>query len=657
MENNINNENNIKNNKDVDINSTAENNHESLNTDDEILDAHENENTVVEDVDSCEDTITSDNTIACEDTITSDDTNNNDSLDKENNDSIKGKNGLFKAIAIVLIIGLLGGAVGGGSIYYVIKKQLNELSNRTVIANPQTFSTDSEALSASEAFEKVAPAVAIVSVSGVIDYSGIIPKETSGIGSGFIINEEGYILTNYHVIKGAKEVVVTLSDGTDANAKVVNYDENQDVAMLKISDDNIKVPAVVELGNSDALKPGEQVIAIGSPLSKEFGQTVTAGIVSATNRTVKTSSGVELNLIQTDTAINPGNSGGPLVNTKGEVVGINNMKLASDTIEGIGFSIPINSIKDRIDSLSKPILNLGISVREINSELGKQYNMDEGLYIVQVTEFSPAEKAGLKAGDVILKVDGNEITEPNLDKTIATIRGEKGQEVTLTVLREGSEYLDISIVRDEIKVVSVKGEIIDGNIGYIQISSFDEDVAKDFKNKIVELKSQGMKGMILDLRGNPGGSLSEAVNVASQFIPKGKVVTYTIDKYDKKQEAKSVGGEAEGMPLVILIDGGSASASEVVTGALRDYEAGTIIGTTSFGKGIVQQLIEFKDGNGGLKVTTSKYYTPNGENIHKIGIKPDIEVEIPKDILEKEYDRSIDPQFNKGLEVIKEKIK
>ena len=447
MENNINNENNnennIKNNKDVDINSTAENNHESLNTDDEILDAHENENTVVEDentsvedVDSCEDTITSDNTIACEDTITSDDTNNNDSLDKENNDSIKGKNGLFKAIAIVLIIGLLGGAVGGGSIYYVMKKQLNELSNRTVIANPQTFSTDSEALSASEAFEKVAPAVAIVSVSGVIDYSGIIPKETSGIGSGFIINEEGYILTNYHVIKGAKEVVVTLSDGTDANAKVVNYDENQDVAMLKISDDNIKVPAVVELGNSDALKPGEQVIAIGSPLSKEFGQTVTAGIVSATNRAVQTSSGVELNLIKTDAAINPGNSGGPLVNTKGEVVGINNMKIASDEVEGIGFSIPINSIKDRIEALSKPILNLGISIREINSELGKQYNMDEGLYIVQVTEFSPAEKAGLQGGDLIIKFDGKRIKTFEELKTIRDSKQE-GDTVSVEVVRNG----------------------------------------------------------------------------------------------------------------------------------------------------------------------------------------------------------------------------
>ena len=317
-----------------------------------------------------------------------------------------------------------------------MKKQLNELSNRTVIANPQTFSTDSEALSASEAFEKVAPAVAIVSVSGVIDYSGIIPKETSGIGSGFIINEEGYILTNYHVIKGAKEVVVTLSDGTDANAKVVNYDENQDVAMLKISDDNIKVPAVVELGNSDALKPGEQVIAIGSPLSKEFGQTVTAGIVSATNRAVQTSSGVELNLIQTDAAINPGNSGGPLVNTKGEVVGINNMKIASDEVEGIGFSIPINSIKDRIEALSKPILNLGISIREINSELGKQYNMDEGLYIVQVTEFSPAEKAGLQGGDLIIKFDGKRIKTFEELKTIRDSKQE-GDTVSVEVVRNG----------------------------------------------------------------------------------------------------------------------------------------------------------------------------------------------------------------------------
>ena len=356
--------------------------------------------------------------------------------DISNKPKKKRKKGTFKIIALVLIAGLLGGAIGGGSTYYLMKSYINESSNKVITPNPQTFSTNSEALTASEAFDKVAPAVVIVSVSGVIDYSGIIPKETEGIGSGFIINEEGYILTNYHVIEGAKEVVVTLSDGRDVKAMVINYDQNQDIAMLKISDDSVEVPAVVELGDSDALKPGEQVIAIGSPLSKEFGQTVTAGIVSATNRTVETSSGVQLNLIQTDAAINPGNSGGPLVNTKGEVIGINNMKIASDEVEGIGFSIPINSIKDRIESLSKPILNLGISVREINSTLGKQYNMEEGLYIVQVTEFSPAEKSGLQGGDLIVKFDGKRIKTFDELKAIRDTKQE-GDVVTVEVVRNG----------------------------------------------------------------------------------------------------------------------------------------------------------------------------------------------------------------------------
>lgn len=281
---------------------------------------------------------------------------------------------------------------------------------------------------------------------------------------------------------------------------------------------------------------------------------------------------------------------------------------------------------------------------------------DNKIIVVSPIEGSPAEKAGLKSGDIILKVDDTEITEPNLDKTVSMIKGEQGKPVTLTVERDGSKK-EITIIRDEIKMISVKGELIDGNIGYIQISSFDENVSDDFKSKIVELKNQGMKGMILDLRGNPGGFLGEAVKVASQFISKGEVITYTIDKYGNKQESKSIGGEAQGMPLTILIDGGSASASEVVTGALRDYKAGTIIGTTSFGKGIVQQLIEFTDGNGGLKVTTSKYYTPNGENIHKIGITPDIEVSLPEELKTQEYTRDLDSQFNKALEVIKEKLK
>ena len=350
------------------------------------------------------------------------------------NKSKKRKKGTMKFIATALIAGIISGSVSGGGVYYLMRN--SSLNNKVVSQNPQTFSTSDEALSVSEAFDKVAPAVVIVSVSGVIDYSGIIPQETEGIGSGFIINEEGYILTNYHVIKGAQEVSVTLSDGTEAKAKVVNYDENQDVAMIKINDENVKVPAVVELGDSDALRPGEEVLAIGTPLSKDFNQTVTSGIISAVSRNVQTSSGVTLNLLQTDAAINPGNSGGPLVNTKGEVIGINTMKIASDEVEGIGFSIPINEIKDRIEALSKPILNLGISIREVTEDLAKQYKMEEGLYIVNVTEFSPAEKAGLKGGDVIVKFDGKRIKTFDELKEIRDTKNE-GDIVSVEVIRDG----------------------------------------------------------------------------------------------------------------------------------------------------------------------------------------------------------------------------
>ncbi|MBX7316489.1 S41 family peptidase [Clostridium chauvoei] len=290
--------------------------------------------------------------------------------------------------------------------------------------------------------------------------------------------------------------------------------------------------------------------------------------------------------------------------------------------------------------------------------IGAQLGIKDGnVTIVAPLEGSPAEKAGLKTGDVILKVDDKDVQEASVEKTISMIKGEQGNPVKLTLSRSNGEPFEVTIVRDVVKMIAVKGEMLDDSIGYIQISSFDENVAEEFKNKLVELKDKGMKGVILDLRGNTGGFLGESVKVASQFIPKGKTITYTIDKYDNKIESKSIGGEADGMPLVVLIDGGSASASEVVTGALRDYGVATTVGQNSFGKGVVQQLIELKGGKGGLKVTTSKYYTPNGENIHKIGIKPDEEVEIPEDLLKQPYNRNNDPQFKKALEVIKEKMK
>ena len=347
---------------------------------------------------------------------------------------VKKKRGFNKTIAAVIVCTLCSGFIGSGVTYLALKDNLKE--TKTINVNPSKFDTKSEALSATEAYNKVAPAAVVVSTKSVTQGYFMHTQEVEGIGSGFIINEEGYILTNYHVVKGAQEISVTLSNDVTTTAQIVNYDENQDVAMIKITDESVKIPATVELGDSDSLQPGEEVIAIGTPLSTELSSTVTKGIISATSRSVAVESGVTMNLIQTDAAINAGNSGGPLVNTKGEVVGINSSKISGEAVEGIGFSIPINDIKDKIESLSKPILNLGISVRTIDEALSKQLNMEQGLYVVEVTEFSSAEKAGLKAGDIIVKADGNRIT--TFDEFKAVKNGkEEGDEISLEVIRNG----------------------------------------------------------------------------------------------------------------------------------------------------------------------------------------------------------------------------
>lgn len=361
--------------------------------------------------------------------------NNNDTYNfQEPHVKTKKKRGFNKTIAGVIVCTLCSGFIGSGVTYLALKNNLTQ--TKTINVNPSKFDTKSEALSATEAYNKVAPAAVVVSTKSVTQGYFMQTQEVEGIGSGFIINEEGYILTNYHVIQGAQEISVTLSNDVTTTAQVVNYDENQDVAMIKITDENVEIPATVELGDSDALQPGEEVIAIGTPLSTELSSTVTKGIISATSRSVAVESGVTMNLIQTDAAINAGNSGGPLVNTKGEVVGINSSKISGEAVEGIGFSIPINDIKDKIESLSKPILNLGISVRTIDEALSKQLNMEQGLYVVEVTEFSSAEKAGLKAGDIIFKADGNRIT--TFDEFKAVKNGkEEGDEISLEVIRNG----------------------------------------------------------------------------------------------------------------------------------------------------------------------------------------------------------------------------
>ena len=294
--------------------------------------------------------------------------------------------------------------------------------------------------------------------------------------------------------------------------------------------------------------------------------------------------------------------------------------------------------------------------------LGIQVGVKEDKIVVVATfENSPAEKVGILSGDIIENVNGTKVEGKDLEKAVKTMKGEKGEAVELTLSRENKGSFNVKAVRDEIEMITVKKEMIDSQVGYIQVTMFDENTSSNFENAIKDLNSKGMKSLIVDLRENPGGLLDQTVNMCSQFIPKNKNIVYTEDKNGNRKDYNSVGGIAEGLPLTILIDEGSASASEIFTGAIKDYKLGTLVGTKTFGKGVVQTTFYrdrdgFRDGTA-LKVTISKYYTPNGQNIHGIGIEPDILVEYPEELKGKAYDKSVDPQFEEALEVAKEKIK
>ncbi|WP_426349658.1 S1C family serine protease [Alloiococcus sp. CFN-8] len=350
----------------------------------------------------------------------------------------KKKRRIFPYIVIALLFSLFGGMTGS---YIVLnyagslKKDVN-ISQGMYLSYP-TFRGNDEGLSVTETVAKVAPAVVGVTTKSSIDY-GYSTDYQEGIGTGFIINEEGYILTNYHVIQNVTEVNVIFFSGEDAEAKIVNYDEDQDLALLKLVN-TVKVPGVVELGDSSHLQVGEEVIAIGNPLGIEFLGTVTTGVISALGREISIE-GRSIEYLQTDAAINPGNSGGPLVNSRGQVIGINTAKIRMEGVEGIGFSIPINNAKDRLEALAKPQLLLGISAQDINDEIAVRSNLPEGEYVlvVEVIKNSPAEEAGILPGDRIISFDGNRI------KTVDDINKLKdkynsGDKVILTIIRDNKE--------------------------------------------------------------------------------------------------------------------------------------------------------------------------------------------------------------------------
>lgn len=267
-----------------------------------------------------------------------------------------------------------------------------------------------------------------------------------------------------------------------------------------------------------------------------------------------------------------------------------------------------------------------------------------------VIENTPAQEAGLLENDIIYQIDGELAQGFDLSEIVSRIKGEEGTTVHLTLYREGEEdYLEVDVVRKQIESPTVKYEMLNDQIGYIQITEFDDVTVDQFAEALAVIKGSGAAGLILDLRSNPGGSLSAVVDIARQILPKGLIV-YTEDRSGEKVEYTCKGDNELKMPLVVLVNGNSASASEILAGAIKDYGIGTLVGTTTFGKGIVQRILPLTDGTA-LKLTVSAYYTPKGNNIHNIGIEPDIECEFDGNAY---YDEGIDNQLERAKEVIGE---
>lgn len=271
-----------------------------------------------------------------------------------------------------------------------------------------------------------------------------------------------------------------------------------------------------------------------------------------------------------------------------------------------------------------------------------------------VMEGSPAEEAGLRANDLIYEVNGVTTYGLTLTEAVALIKGEEGTEVNLTLVREGeSDYLELTLTRRRVEAPTVEYSMLDGRIGYIQVTEFDSVTVNQFSEALYTVKNSAARGIILDLRGNPGGNLDAVVDMCNMILPEGMIV-YTEDKYGNREEYTSDGEHELELPLVVLVDMNSASAAEIMAGAIKDHGIGTLVGTTTFGKGIVQQIMSFRDGSA-VKLTISAYYTPNGNNIHGIGIEPDVLCEFDGEAYYGSEDHP-DNQLEKAKEVLEELI-
>ena len=274
--------------------------------------------------------------------------------------------------------------------------------------------------------------------------------------------------------------------------------------------------------------------------------------------------------------------------------------------------------------------------------------------VVEVYEGSPAARAGLERGDIVISVDGHLGTDESLDDFVQRIRGEEGTSIEMVYKRDDQEHT-IEITREEVIVPSVSHRMLDDKIGYIRISSFVNGTQKDFEDALADLQGQGMQGIVFDMRDNGGGMVDSVVAILDDILPAGTVV-YTMDKSGKREDYISDDAKKIDIPVTVLVNENTASAAEIFTGAIRDFNYGTIIGTNTFGKGIVQSTVPLSDGSA-VKITVATYYTPSGECIHEKGIKPDIELEFSyADENPTEYDELKDNQVQKAMEVLGEKL-
>ncbi len=311
-------------------------------------------------------------------------------------------------------------------------------------------------------------------------------------------------------------------------------------------------------------------------------------------------------------------------------------------LDAVGDPYTVYYTKDEfakfMEDMSGEYYGIGVMVsQEISTKI---------ITITRVFDNAPSSEAGLKAGDIIYKVADTDVTSMDVDNVVSLIKGTSGSKVKITVIRDGKE-LDFQVERREVIVPTVEHKMLDNQIGYIEIIQFEDKTDEQYVKAYNELKAQGMKGLIVDVRDNPGGSLDTVLNILDNVLPKGLVV-YTIDKNGKRVEYDCKGKNEIDIPLVVLTNGNSASASEIFAAAIKDYNKGTILGTTTFGKGIVQRIIPFSDGSA-IKITVSTYYSPLGKNIHGEGVTPDIE-------LDYDYESSDDNQLKRAIEELLKQI-